>query len=231
MMVRYHNQLTFAPSHLTVLPSFADKIAVIPDFLPLTTFHLLREQALGQRQTARSYVPGHKKGGTISYAELYTTAPEIIAFYQAPELHRLCSAIIGAPIVPMPVYDQVSCALLFYDQPHDHIGWHYDFNFYQGRHFTALYSVVNGHHTESRLSSARLMVQRHGQAIEIPTPPNTFVLFEGAYVYHRVTRLAPQETRILISMTFCTDPTISRLKNTLRKLKDTAYFGVRALWG
>jgi hypothetical protein len=74
------------------------------------------------------------------------------------------------------------------------------------------------------------MVQCPAHRIEVPTPPNTFVLFEGAFVYHRVTRLAPQETRILLSMTFCTDPTIARLNNAVRKMKDMAYFGIRALW-
>ena len=81
------------------------------------------------------------------------------------------------------------------------------------------------------LSSATLMVKQDGQDVVIPTPPNTLVLFEGAYVSHQVTRLQPDETRIVLSMTFCTDPTFSALQNFSRKVKDTAYFGLRALWG
>jgi hypothetical protein len=227
---RYHNDLCLAPIPLQTLPSFEDRLVVIANFLPDATCRLLRDRALTHSNIVRSYVPGHKKGGAVSYATLHSTAPEMIAFYHHPDLQRLCSAVVGVPVAPTPINDQVSCALLFYDQPDDHIGWHYDINFYKGRHFTALYSLVNGHCTEPRLSSARLMVQRHGQVVEIPTPANTFVLFEGAHVHHRVTRLAPQERRILISMTFCTDPTIAPLQNVFRKLKDMAYFGVRALW-
>jgi hypothetical protein len=31
-------------------------------------------------------------------------------------------------------------------------------------------------------------------------------------------------------MTFCTDPSASALKGVLRRFKDTAFYGVRALW-
>ncbi|HRY17268.1 MAG TPA: hypothetical protein P5149_02595 [Candidatus Competibacteraceae bacterium] len=34
----------------------------------------------------------------------------------------------------------------------------------------------------------------------------------------------------ILSMTFCTRPHTSRLKGTIRRSKDIAYFGVRALW-
>ena len=35
---------------------------------------------------------------------------------------------------------------------------------------------------------------------------------------------------VILSMTFCTDPRTSPLKGTPRRVKDTAYYGVRALW-
>lgn len=214
----------------TSLPAFTNHIVSIGNFLPRLTLLRLQNSALTQPSIERSYIPGHKQGGTVSYAMLHTTAPEIIAFYLSPALHRICSAIVGTPVMPTPIHDQVSCALLFYDRVNDHIGWHYDYNFYHGRHFTALLSLWNQHLTEERLSSARLVVSTKGHRIDIPTPVNTFVLFEGAYIYHQVTRLGAQEKRVLLSMTFCTDPTSSTFKNALRKCKDTAYFGLRALW-
>jgi hypothetical protein len=66
--------------------------------------------------------------------------------------------------------------------------------------------------------------------VTIPTPPNTLILFEGARVFHKVTRLQENELRIILSMTFCTQPQASLFKGALRRFKDTAYFGVRALW-
>ncbi len=129
----------------------------LPDPLPEPTFDLLREAALRHRRTERSYFPAHKQGGTIAYEELHRTAPEIVAFYQSDYLRRLCSAVIGEPVLPTPIHDQSSCSLLFYDRPRDHIGWHYDYNFYNGRHFTVLLPLVNRHQEEDRVLPASLL--------------------------------------------------------------------------
>jgi hypothetical protein len=37
------------------------------------------------------------------------------------------------------------------------------------------------------------------------------------------------DERILLSMTFCTDPRTDALRDLARRVKDTAYYGVRAL--
>ena len=76
----------------------------------------------------------------------------------------------------------------------------------------------------------RLLVRRGRNERVIPTPPNTLVVFEGARVLHRVTTLAEGERRIVLSMTYCSDPRNSRLQEAARRIKDTAYFGLRALW-
>jgi len=212
------------------LPSFDERIVTIADLLPTQTLQMLRNEALAHAKTERSYFPGHKKGGTISYEELHINAPRIVAFYHSRYLRNLCSAIVGERLMPTPIYDQSSCSLLFYDKPRDHIGWHYDYNFYKGRHFTALLPLINSHDTEERLSSAQLVVKKDGAEITVPTPPNTLVLFEGARVYHKVTRLEANETRVILSMTFCADPRASFIKGIIRRVKDTAYFGLRALW-
>ena len=219
------------PSHLPEgLPDFRQRIAVVAEPLPEAAFTLLCAAALRRRQTERSYFPAHKQGGTIAYEDLHRIAPEIVAFYQSDYLRRLCSAVIGEPVLPTPIHDQSSCSLLFYDRPRDHIGWHYDYNFYNGRHFTVLLPLVNRHLQEDRLSSAQLVICQDDREATIPTPPNTLIVFEGARVFHKVTRLAENELRIMLSMTFCTRPQTSALKGALRRFKDIAYFGVRALW-
>jgi hypothetical protein len=55
-------------------------------------------------------------------------------------------------------------------------------------------------------------------------------MFEGVRVFHKVTRLEENELRVMLGMTFCTRPQTSPLKGALRRFKDIAYFGVRALW-
>lgn len=226
-----HSAALHLPERLpNPLPDFSQHLAVLPEVLPATTFAILQGAALRHGRTERSYFPVHKKGGTIAYEDLHQTAPEIIAFYQSDDLRRLCSAIIDEPVVPTPINDQSSCSLLFYDRPRDHIGWHYDYNFYNGRHFTVLLPLVNRHLREDRLSSAQLVIQRKEGEVTIPTPPNTLIIFEGARVYHKVTRLEENELRVILSMTFCTRPQASLLKGTIRRFKDMAYFGIRALW-
>lgn len=230
LVERYGAQLNLPGRLPDALPDFQQRLAVVADVLPESAFVQLRTAALRRQQTERSYFPVHKQGGTVAYEDLFQVAPEVIAFYQSDYLRRICSAIIGEPVLPTPLHDQSSCSLLFYDRPRDHIGWHYDYNFYNGRHFTVLLPLVNRHLGEDRLSSAQLEIRRGDREVMIPTPPNTLIVFEGARVLHRVTRLAENELRVMLSMTFCTVPRASLLKGTIRRFKDIAYFGVRALW-
>ncbi|MFO1351780.1 MAG: hypothetical protein U1F68_14355 [Gammaproteobacteria bacterium] len=153
------------------LPPFDDKLVALADFLPQSTFNALRRHALTIAEAERSYVPGHKKGGTVAYADLQRRAPELVAFYQAPELIQLCSRIVGERLLPTPIHDQSSCSLLIYDRPADHIGWHYDHNFYDGRHFTVLYALINENRASGALSSAQLTIRCAGADRIVPTPP------------------------------------------------------------
>lgn len=212
------------------LPAFEERLASISDFLPGETFRQLRREALRHHKTERNYVPGHKKGGTISYEELHRTSPQIVAFYNSQYLRRQLSRIIGAEVAPTPINDQSSCALLFYDRPGDHIGWHYDYNFYNGRHFTVLLPIINKHLERDGYSSSQLIVQKNGREMVVPTPPNALIVFEGQEVYHKATRLGEDELRVLLSMTFCTDPSTTWYKTMARRIKDVGFFGIRALW-
>jgi hypothetical protein len=38
------------------------------------------------------------------------------------------------------------------------------------------------------------------------------------------------ERRIILSMTYCTDPSASTAQGLARRIKDVAFFGPRALW-
>jgi len=214
------------------VPTFAERLATVADFLPadLRDRIVAEVEALGD--TERSYLPLHKQGGTVAYETLRSHAPTAVALYQSPALRNVIARIVGLDVEATPLSDKSSCSVLYYVKPGDHIGWHYDHNFYKGRHFTVLLPLTNQGHGEGGLSSARLLVRRAGKSEQvIPTPPNTLVVFEGARVLHRVTSLAEGERRVVLSMTYCTDPRNSRLQEAARRVKDTAYFGLRALWG
>ena len=212
------------------LPFFSRRLVSVGNLLPHVILEHLRGVVAGVRKHERSYIPGHKQGGTIAYEHLHHLAPELVTFYQSSLLRDLVSSIVGVAVVPTPLHDQSSCSLLVYDRPRDHIGWHFDHNFYRGRHFTVLLCLVNEDRVHGGLSSAHLQARFDGKEEIVPTSPNTLVIFEGAQVQHRVTCLGPEQTRIQLSMTFCSDPTAPWFKSLIRRGKDMAYFGIRALW-
>jgi len=205
-------------------------IAVIPAFADPETFQILRDSVLNRPLGMRVHIPAHKRGVTIPYSDVRETHPEVARFYQGEALAERISGIVETRVVPTPLYDQSSCSVLIYEKEGDRIGWHYDHNFSNGRHFTALLSLVNESRIRQCLSSAELVVQTAAGMKTIPTPPNTLVLFEGAVVRHTVTPLRSNEKRIILSMTFCANPTTRPLLDLQRRFKDIAYIGIRALW-
>jgi len=212
-------------------PSFDDRFCIVPDFLPPQLFASLQEEILRLAERDRTCVPTHKKGATISYDALRKHAPKTVSLYHSVQHQKVISEIVGAHLEPTPARDNSSLSVLIYDRPGDHIGWHYDHNFYQGRHFTVLIGIENTNRDETALSGAKLLVKKEaGEEIEIPTPPNTLVFFEGAKTLHKITPIDEGERRVMLSMTYCTDPRNSRVQEVARKIKDTAFFGVRALW-
>jgi hypothetical protein len=211
-------------------PDFAKRLVRVPDFLPAGVFARLRADVLELQMAERSFVPAHKKGGTIAYEALIAEAPTVVAYYQSPELMGFFSSVIRTQVSPTPIDDQSSLSVLIYDRPADRIGWHYDHDFYRGQHFTALLPIVNEGSADAGLSHANLLARLDGREVEINTAPNTLVLFEGAVVRHKVTPIEAGERRIILSMTCCTDPRAHTWQKIARRFKDTAYYGVRALW-
>lgn len=223
-------ELPSANARAAALPNFNDRLAVLPQALPAAQFARVAAQIERLSTTERSYLPTHKKGGTVAYETLCKDAPGVVALYLSAELHDVISSIVGARVVPTPLHDQSSCSVLFYERPGDHIGWHYDHNFYKGRHFTVLLPILNRNAAGTGLSAARLVARIDREERQIATPPNSMVVFEGARVLHKATPIADGERRVVLSMTFSTDPRNSALQGMARRIKDTAFFGIRALW-
>lgn len=220
-------------SHFTPdqpLPCFAQRLATLADILPPDEFGPLVGEVEKLVETERSYLPTHKKGGTVAYETLERQAPRLVDLYRSPGLRALVSGIVKLKVAPTPLHDQSSCSVLFYEKPGDHIGWHYDHNFYKGRHFTVLIPLINRGREPNGLSQARLMARQNGHERVIPTPPNAMIVFEGAKVSHKVTPIGEGEKRVIWSMTFCADSRNSAFQGMARRVKDTAFFGLRALW-
>jgi hypothetical protein len=203
----------------------------VEDFLDPESLRRLREEGVAAMPLLkRSYVPTHKKGGTVSYEQVHHVAPHCLAFYHSPVVQAWVSRVVGHKVSPAGDHDQSSCSLLYYTEEGDHIHWHFDHNFYRGRQFTALLSLVN-RGGNGGLSASRLMRKdAEGKEIAFETAENTLMLFEGQRVVHRVSPAAAGDQRIVLSMTFNSDPRISVTREVKRRVKDTAFFGLRVLW-
>jgi hypothetical protein len=206
-------------------------VARISDFLDPASLAKLREEAIAatDRKT-RSYVPTHKKGGTVSYEQIHQSCPACLAFYHGEPVVRFVSQLVGEKIGPAGDHDQSAESILYYDEPGDHIQWHFDHNFYQGRQFTALINLVN-RSADGKLSASKLQYRGTDESdVDVDTSENSFVVFEGQRVLHRATPTQPGDLRIMLSMTFNTMAKITPFREFKRRIKDTAFFGLRVLW-
>src|SRR5262245_2819537 len=127
-----------------------DGISITAGLLDPCEFATLKNSLLSQPHGKRVHIPAHKRGVTIPYAAIRRGYPDIVSFYQSASLVGRISQAVGSPVLTMPCRDQSSCSVLIYERPGDRIGWHYDHNFYNGRHFTALLPLVNEHLKEPR---------------------------------------------------------------------------------
>jgi hypothetical protein len=208
----------------------SDCLITVSDFLDAATLDKLRQEALDNLpRLIRSYVPAHKQGGTVSYETIHEHAPRCLALYHSAPFHHWIGEIIGEPICCTADHDQSACSILYYTQAGDHINWHRDPNFYSGRQFTILLMLVNK--AAGGGISASTLMRKHpgGREERIELDENDLVLFEGPRVLHKVSPTSAGDTRIALSMTFNTDPRIGLLSELARRVKDTAFFGVKAL--
>jgi hypothetical protein len=236
------NRSSVIAGHEPVIQSTADathladrfedeRLITASDFLDEVSFaRLRRESEDNQSRLVRSYVPGHKQGGTVSYEAIHSHAPGCLALYHSPELHRWIGQIVGEPVLPTADHDQSACSLLYYTQGGDYINWHRDPNFYCGRQFTMLLMLKNQGATGGASSSALLRKLVDGREDRVELPENALVLFEGPKVRHKVSPTQPGDSRIALSMTFNTNPRIGLIPELARRVKDTAFYGLKVLW-
>ena len=179
----------------------------------------------------RNYIPRHKKGGSVSYHTLVEEAPAILALYRAPAFTEFLAAVTGCALERCPDRDPHACALYFYTEPGDHIGFHYDTSYYKGSRYTVLLGLVER-------SSSRLVCRlykddpgRPMQELRLTTDPGTLVFFNGDKLWHSITPLGTDEERVSLTMEFVTDPAMTPVKRLFSDLKDAfAYFGLRSVF-
>ncbi|HSF66776.1 MAG TPA: 2OG-Fe(II) oxygenase [Nitrospiraceae bacterium] len=205
----------------------------IPQFLPRSVVeeHLV-PQAQGVRgEVNRNYVPTHKKGGSVSYYTVMEKAQRFLDLYRSDTFIEFLSRLVRAKLILCPDSDPHSCALYYYTEPGDHIGFHYDRSFYKGARYTILMGLV------ARSTQCKLVCElfkddpvKSSRRLELITQPGDLVIFNGSKLWHAVTPLGEGEERISLTMEYITNSDMGAFKRLYSNLKDSvAYFGIRTL--
>jgi alkylated DNA repair dioxygenase AlkB len=209
-----------------------NELLVLERLLPPTVVDALAAEVDRVRPAVhRNYIPRHKKGGSVSFYTLSAEAPAILTLYRHPAFLEFLAAVTGRPAQPCPASDPHACALYFYTEPGDHIGFHYDTSYYQGTRYTVLVGIVER-------SSSRLACQLYkdvpGRATEelrLATEPGTLVLFNGDKLWHSITPLGEGEERVSLTLEYVTDARMTPFKRFVSNMKDSvAYFGFREVF-
>ena len=204
----------------------------LDQFLPLPMVdQFLSEVDRLRADVNRNYVPGHKKGGSVSFYTVLHKAPAILAFYRSPAWLAFLNRLVNARLMLCPEDDPHSCALYFYTEPGDHIGFHYDTSYYKGARYTVLVGLVE--RSEHCRLVARLCKDSPNREIRetrVPMPPGAMVVFNGDKLWHAVTPLGEGEERIILTLQYVTNQEMGPFKRVFSNLKDAvAYFGPAAL--
>jgi hypothetical protein len=204
----------------------------LEDFLsPEQTAELANAARALTVEINRNYLPGHKQGGSVSRHTIDRLAPQIAELYRSKALLGWLERITGDTLLPSPDDDPHAYALYYYTRQGDHIGWHYDTSYYDGRRYTLLFGVIDD-------SSCRLDYELHTRNPSVPNesgsvryPPGSIVLFDGDTLRHRVTPAGPGEMRVSLTFEYVTDAHMRPWRRFVSNMKDAiAYFGFRQVF-
>ncbi len=206
-----------------------NEFLVIKQFLPRV---FVEEVFVPQAQSVKSelnrnYIPGHKKGGSVSYYTVQEKAPRFLELYRADSFRGFLDRLVQAKLMFCPDNDPHSCALYYYTEPGGHIGFHYDTSYYNGARYTILMGLVD------RSTQCKLVCElfkdhptQQPRHLELITEPGDMVIFNGDKLWHAVTPLGEGEERIALTMEYVTNPEMGTVKRLYSNLKDSfGYFG------
>lgn len=204
----------------------------IPDFLSAGELApLLNALPTLEPRVHRNFIPGHKKGGSISRYDLDAVAPAYPDFYHSPALQGFLSALCDRPLLECPADDPHTYALYYYTEAGDHIGWHYDTSYYKGARYTVLLGLVDQSSCRLEYELFRDDAQRATVAGGTALTPGMLVVFNGDRLWHRVTPALPGERRVALTLEYVTTLGMHPLRRFVSNMKDAiAYFGFRQVF-
>ncbi|MGB0909447.1 MAG: 2OG-Fe(II) oxygenase [Nitrospirales bacterium] len=204
----------------------------IESFLPEGVISQFMEEVEGVRPLLnRNFIPRHKKGGSVSYFIVKESAPALTTLYKNEAFIEWLSQLAGERLLLCPEDDPHACALYFYTEVGDHIGYHYDTSYYKGARYTVLIGLLD--RSTSRLE-CRLHTKDPSKEIKelsLDTKPGSLIFFNGDKLHHAVTPLGEKEERIVLTLQYVTNPEMGRFNRWFSNMKDAVgYFGLSALF-
>jgi hypothetical protein len=204
----------------------------LEDFLPPAVAGQLAADARALlSEVNRNYLPGHKQGGSVSRHTIDRLAPFIAQLYRSKELIGWLERTCGEALQLSPEDDPHAYALYYYTRPGDHIGWHYDTSYYDGRRYTVLLGVIDD-------SSCRLDYELHTRNADVADepgsvqiPPGGMVFFDGDKLRHRISPMGTDEMRVSLTFEYVTNPNMRAWRRFVSNMKDAiAYFGFKQVF-
>lgn len=209
-----------------------DAFLYLEDFLPSDVTARIAQSArelLGE--VNRSYLPGHKQGGSISRHVIDAKAPFIAELYRSRELIDWLEHITGDRLQVSPADDAHAYALYYYMRAGDHMGWHYDTSYYDGRRYTVLLGVIDDSSCALEYELYTRNEHKADEAHAVRYPPGALVAFDGDKLRHRVTPARDNELRVSLTFEYVTNPNMWASKRFISNMKDAvAYFGMRQVF-
>jgi hypothetical protein len=179
----------------------------------------------------RNFIPRHKTGGSVSFYTLLEQAPTIVALYRSPAFVGFLSRLTGQALQPCPPGDPHSCALYFYTERGDHIGFHFDTSYYRGSRYTVLVGLIERSTSRLVCQPFKKRPERPSLELSLATHPGTLILFNGDNLWHSITPLGAGEERVSLTLEYVTDPSMNPIKRFVSNMKDAiAYFGFRRVF-
>ena len=209
-----------------------DEFIVIEELLPTALLNaLLNALPVLEPHVHRNFIPGHKKGGSVSRYELDRLAPAYSALYRAPELLAFLCAMCGRELLYCPATDPHTYALYYYTEVGDHIGFHYDTSYYKGARYTVLIGLVDDSSCRIEYELFREDPARETQPGAIDLTPGTAAIFNSDNVYHRVSPCGADEKRVALTFEYVTNLNMHPFRRFVSNMKDAiAYFGFRQVF-
>lgn len=167
-----------------------------------------------------------RRGGVVGWQTLREQAPAIAALYRSPAMRRLVADIVGREVFLKGDGDAHGCAVYYYTQAGDHVAPHHDDC---GCGDDVSYTVLIGlsHRSRSRLIWRTSPEQPYR---ELELSPGSLLVFSGSRIDHGVTPVAAGDERIVLSLSYQADVTVSRRDRLKENVKDAVYyFGPAAL--